>query len=75
MLIVGTYQDMELGRHHPLAQTLGELAGQGLSERVTLLGLSQKDVARFIEMTSGLEPPESLVAAVYQETEGVLFLE
>ena len=27
LLIVGTYRDVELGRHHPLARVLGELGG------------------------------------------------
>ena len=28
LLIVGTYRDVELGRHHPLADTLADLAGR-----------------------------------------------
>lgn len=70
LLLVGTFRDIELGRHHPLVQTLGELARHGLSERIVLRGLTERDVARFIEMTAGLNPPEELVAAVYKETEG-----
>jgi len=69
-LILGTYRDVEVGRHHPLGQTLGELARGQLSRRIFLRGLMETDVARVIEMTAGLTPPESLVAAVYKETEG-----
>ncbi len=70
ILVIGTYRDMELGRQHPLSQTLGELSRQGLSARIVLRGLTEQDVARFIEMTTGIKPPENLVTTVYQQTEG-----
>jgi len=70
LLVIGTCRDMELSRQHPLAQTLGELARQGLSERILLAGLTRPDVATYIEMTAGVEAPEELVEAVYKETEG-----
>jgi len=43
----------ELRRQHPLAQTLGDLNREGLSQRILLRGLSEHDVARFIELTAG----------------------
>jgi class 3 adenylate cyclase len=70
LMVLGTYRDVELRRQHPLAQTLGELNRQGLSQRILLRGLSERDVARFIEITSGITPPQALVDAVYRETEG-----
>ncbi len=70
LLVMGTYRDVELGRQHPLTQTLGELSREQLAERVVLRGLTARDVSRFIEITAGLRPPEALVAAVYKETEG-----
>jgi len=70
ILIVGTYRDIELGRQHPLAQTLAELARHGQSERIVLRGLSERDVARFIEMTSGVAPSQKLASSVYRDTEG-----
>jgi predicted ATPase len=70
ILVIGTYRDMELGRQHPLSQTLGELSRQGLSARIVLRGLTEQDIARFIEMTTGINPPENLVRTVYQQTEG-----
>jgi predicted ATPase/class 3 adenylate cyclase len=70
LLVLGTYRDVELRRGHPLSQTLGELAREGLSQRILLRGLSERDVARFIEITAGVEPPKALVEAVYRETEG-----
>jgi predicted ATPase len=70
ILVIGTYRDIELGRQHPLSQTLGELSRQGLSARIVLRGLTEQDVARFIEMTAGISPKENLVKTVFQQTEG-----
>jgi len=70
LLIVGTYRDVELRRQHPLSQTLGDLAREQLGQRVLLRGLTERDVARFVEMTAGRTPPQRLVSALYKETEG-----
>ncbi len=70
LLVIGAYRDVELSRKHPLSQTLGELTRERLFQRVLLRGLSQDDVARFIELTTGFTPPEGLVKAVYAQTEG-----
>ena len=70
LLLIGTYRDMELSRQHPLAEALGELTRERLFQRVLLRGLSREDVGRFIEVTSGATAPNSLVQAVYTQTEG-----
>ncbi len=70
LMVLGNYRDVELRRQHPLSQTLGELARQQLSQRILLRGLTERDVARFIEITAGVSPPGALVDAVYRETEG-----
>jgi eukaryotic-like serine/threonine-protein kinase len=70
LLVVGTYRDVELGRHHPLAKTLAELNEIEQTRRVTLRGLDFSAIERFIEMTAGIEPPRGLAAAVHEQTEG-----
>ena len=70
LLLIGTYRDVELNRQHPLAETLGELTRERLFQRVLLRGLSQEDVARFMEVTTGAKPPSGLVRAVFAQTEG-----
>ena len=70
LLVIGTYRDMELSRQHPLSRTLGELTRERLFQRVLLLGLDQEDVARFVRLVSGAEPPSGMVEAVYRQTEG-----
>jgi tetratricopeptide (TPR) repeat protein len=70
LLVVGTYRDVEVRRQHPLSSTLAELAREQLSQRIVMRGLSDGEVARFIEMSCGVTPPEGLVAAVCKDTEG-----
>ena len=70
LLIVGTYRDVELGRHHPLAGVLSELATMEGSRRVTLRGLDTEDVARYVKMSADIDPPPGLAEAVHQQTEG-----
>jgi class 3 adenylate cyclase len=66
LLVVGTYRDIELGRHHPLARVLGELGGT----RIALDGFSVPAIARYVEMTSGAAPPPGLAEAVHAQTDG-----
>jgi hypothetical protein len=70
MLVIATYRNLVFNRKHPLMRTLGALAGQALDRRIELSGLSEADVARFIEMTIGAQAPQRLVSTVYRETEG-----
>ena len=66
LLICGTYRDVELGRHHPLARVLGEVGG----DRIALRGLDAGDIARYIEMTAGQPPAPGLAEAVHAQTDG-----
>jgi DNA-binding SARP family transcriptional activator len=70
LLLVGTYRDVEVGRGHPLSQTLAELTREQLFERVLLRGLTERDVERYLVETVGIDPPEELVRAIHGRTEG-----
>ena len=72
LMVIGTYRDVELSRHHPLSRTLGELtrSAEGGFQRVLLRGLNQTDVGRFIELASSVTPPSGMVEAVHRQTEG-----
>jgi DNA-binding SARP family transcriptional activator/tetratricopeptide (TPR) repeat protein len=70
LLVVVTYRDVDLARGHPLSQTFAELTRERLFERIPLRGLSESDVAGFIEGSVGLAPPAGLVSMVYGQTEG-----
>src|SRR5918992_12783 len=70
LLVVGTYRDTELTPQHPLGHALGELAREPLFRRVLLRGLSEEDVAQFIDVTAGFSPHQELIRAVHARTEG-----
>jgi DNA-binding NarL/FixJ family response regulator len=70
LLVLGTYRDIELSRHHPLSNTLGELARDPRFQRLRLTGLSLGETTRFMAAASGRALPGDLLAAVHSQTEG-----
>ena len=70
LLVIGTYRDVAFELHHPLRQTLGELVRAQRSQSIELRGLTEQDVASFIQTTTGLLPDATLLSAVHQQTEG-----
>jgi class 3 adenylate cyclase/tetratricopeptide (TPR) repeat protein len=70
LLVVGTYRDVEVSRHHPLNDTLAELIRQPATSRLVLRGLSEAEVARCIAAVAGTEPAPEVVAAVHSQSEG-----
>ena len=71
LLLVGAYRDVELGRHHPLAETLGDLAGFEGTRGIALRGLDPNGIAEYIERTAGVDrPPPDLAAAIRDQTGG-----
>lgn len=68
ILVVAGYRDLALPRTHPLARTLGELAP--VADRIELSGLSRPEVRDSIARTTGVTPPEGLVDAVFERSEG-----
>jgi len=72
-LIVGTYRDTELGRTHPLAETLADFRRLEGVERLALVGLDADGVTAFVEATAGQtleERGRALARALHAETEG-----
>src|SRR6185369_6462212 len=70
MLVVVTYQDIELSRQHPLSGTLGELSRQHGFERLRLTGLSRDETALMMGLAGGAAVPPALVDAIHSQTEG-----
>ncbi|MFY9588959.1 MAG: AAA family ATPase [Actinomycetota bacterium] len=73
ILMLGTYRDVELDVDRPLARTLEELLRRRLAHRVNLNRLGREDVQEMLTALAGKEAPNSLVEAVYNETEGNCF--
>lgn len=69
-LVLGTYRDTDLVRTHPLSETLAELNREGAFERVNLRGLARAEVRSYIAAAANATPSPSLVARIYEETEG-----
>jgi tetratricopeptide (TPR) repeat protein len=70
LLVVGAYRDVDPSPTGPLTKALTELAREPVTRMLALAGLSEGDVARFIELISGERPSEELVATIHEETEG-----
>jgi tetratricopeptide (TPR) repeat protein len=70
LLVLGAYRNIELGRDHPLTFALAELSRQRTTTHLTLSGLSEAEVARMIEQSTGVTPSQTVAVAVYRETEG-----
>ena len=68
LLIVATLSDV--GYDEPLARAITELTAVANAERITLHGLAEGDVARFIELTAAASPDPQLVARIFRESEG-----
>ena len=70
LLIVGTYRDVELTPDHPLTATVAEVTRDPATVELPLTGLSDPDVLRFVELTSGLPATLSLAASLQREAKG-----
>ncbi len=70
-LVVGSYRDLEVSAHHPLAATLADLARAHPPRRQLMLrGLEPGCVRRFIAGRTGVEPTPALVAVCHARSEG-----
>ena len=67
VLIVGTYRQTELGRHHPLSRILGQLTE---THRIQLRGLGEKDVGHFVESSGGGPVSQGIVSILHSSTGG-----
>ena len=68
ILVVGTYREAEARQDAQLAGTLGDIIRHG--QRLPLRGLRERDVAEVVERVAGRRPPEGVVRAIHQATEG-----
>lgn len=73
VLVACTYRDVELAVSRPLARTLQQLLRLRLAHDVVLRRLPESAVASMLKAHGRGDPPRSLVALVYSETEGNAF--
>ncbi|MEA2218025.1 MAG: hypothetical protein QOJ35_651, partial [Solirubrobacteraceae bacterium] len=68
MLVVGAYRETEARLDPQLAGTLGDIIRHG--RRLPLRGLRERDVAEVVERVAGRRPPDRVVRAIHEATEG-----
>jgi DNA-binding SARP family transcriptional activator len=70
LLVLGAFRDVDPTIVGQLAATLAELAREPTVHRLTVNGLDEASVGRYIEVTAGDAPDSELVDAIYAETDG-----
>ena len=71
ILLLGTYRDVEVGRHHPLEGALRDLMREDLVERIGLPRLEPNGTAKLIASTLGeADVSPELDSVVHQHADG-----
>jgi DNA-binding CsgD family transcriptional regulator len=70
VLVLGGYRNVEVGRQHPLARTLGELARRPDTHRLLLHGLGAADIGDYVSLATGQAAAVELVETIRRETDG-----
>ena len=68
ILVIGTYRESEARLDPQLAGALGDIIRHG--QRLPLRGLRERDVAEVVERVAGRRPPDRVVRAIHEATEG-----
>ena len=70
LLVLGACRDIDPIPGHALTEMLAEVAREPTTRRVSLRGLSEPDVAEYVELSASEIASAELVAALHEETEG-----
>jgi len=70
LLMVCAYRDIDPALRDPLGAALAELLREPHTTHIALAGLTERDVAEYVELSTGVAPADWLVAAIHTETEG-----
>ena len=72
IFLIGTYRQTEVGpaAGQAFSAALAELARQDDYSHISLRGLDREDVAAYLTVLGGRPAPESLAAAIHNETSG-----
>ncbi len=70
LVVVGCYRDEWPARRQSPPPALVELVSDPACAKILLRGLAEREVARFVELSAGKEPPAGLVAAVHSQSGG-----
>jgi tetratricopeptide (TPR) repeat protein/tRNA A-37 threonylcarbamoyl transferase component Bud32 len=70
LLVVGTYRDVELQPGDDLTHTLATVARLHAPRRIALSGLTESEVASYMQASGRTDADERLVKAVFEKSEG-----
>jgi DNA-binding SARP family transcriptional activator len=70
VLVLGAYRDVDPVPGPALRELLAEVAREPMSRRIALRGLSEREVARYVELTASQIASSAVVAGLHAETEG-----
>jgi DNA-binding SARP family transcriptional activator len=70
MLLLGAYRDVDPLPAQPLTEMLAEVSREPVARRLPLAGLSEREIAEYVERTASEAAYPELAVALYQETEG-----
>jgi DNA-binding SARP family transcriptional activator/tetratricopeptide (TPR) repeat protein len=70
MLVLAAFRDVDPLPGEPLTELLGEVAREPGARRLSLGGLSERDVEEYVELTAAELAVPELVAELYEETDG-----
>jgi DNA-binding SARP family transcriptional activator len=70
MLLLGAYRDVDPIPGQPLTEMLVELAREPVTRRLALGGLSEREIAQYLDLTASEIASSELVAGLHAETEG-----
>jgi len=70
LMVVASYRDAEIDGAHPLADVVGNLRREPLSQTIHLRGLSEDNVRALLAAMARQNVPSSFARAIWQRTEG-----
>jgi DNA-binding SARP family transcriptional activator/tetratricopeptide (TPR) repeat protein len=70
LLLLGAYRSVDPTPEHPLTAMLADVAREPVTRHLSLGGLSEGDVATYVELTASEIASPELIAALHEETEG-----
>jgi DNA-binding SARP family transcriptional activator/tetratricopeptide (TPR) repeat protein len=70
ILVLGAFRNVDPIPSQPLTELLAEVSREPITRRLELGGLSEGDVAKYVELTSSEIASPELVAALHEETNG-----
>jgi DNA-binding SARP family transcriptional activator len=70
LLMVCAYRDVDPALRDPLSSALAELVREPHTTHIPLAGLTAREVAEYVELSTGAPPAAWLVQAIHSETEG-----